>query len=240
VSISLKGLVRDYKSNISIDKGIASSSTTADYKSFFDRHKEGESNILNKDGNWQWAKGAGGTSEDAGQGIVTLLDGSTIVTGYFSGIADFGPYTLTSQSQRYSDVFVAKLSDDGGNFPPNKPSMPTGANSGKAGTSSTYSTSTDDPDGDQVWYKWNWGDEVSNWDGPYNSGNPVTTSHTWSNQGTYAVKVKAKDTSDVESVWSDPLSVSMPKNKAINTSFLRFLENHPHLFPLLRQLLELK
>jgi len=178
--------------------------------------------------------------KDVGQGIVTLSDGSIIVTGYFSGIADFGPYTLTSQSQRYSDVFVAKLSDDGGNFPPNKPSMPTGANSGKAGTSSTYSTSTDDPDGDQVWYKWNWGDEVSNWDGPYNSGNPVTTSHTWSNQGTYAVKVKAKDTSDVESVWSDPLSVSMPKNKAINTSFLRFLENHPHLFPLLRQLLELK
>jgi len=31
-----------------------------------------------------------------------------------------------------------------------------------------------------------------------------------------------------------------PKNKAINTPFLQFLENHPHLFPLLRQLLGLQ
>jgi len=101
----------------------------------------------------------------------------------------------------------------GVNQPPNKPSTPSGPANGKTGTSYTYSTSTDDPDGDQVWYKWDWGDEVSDWDGPYTSGDPVTTSHTWSNQGTYAVKVKAKDTSDAESVWSDPLSVSMPKNK---------------------------
>ena len=90
-----------------------------------------------------------------------------------------------------------------------------------------------------MYYKWDWGDEVSNWDGPYNSGDLVTKSHIWSNKGTYAVKVKAKDTSDVESVWSDPLQISMPKNKAINTPFLNFLEQHPHMFPLLRQLLKL-
>ena len=127
-----------------------------------------------------------------------------------------------------------------GNNAPNKPDTPSGQTNGKTGTSYTYSTSTEDLDGDQVWYKWDWGDEVSNWDGPYTSGDPVTTSHTWSNQGTYAVKVKAKDTSDAESVWSDPLSVSMPKNKAINTPFTQFLENHPHMFPLLRQLLALE
>jgi len=127
-----------------------------------------------------------------------------------------------------------------GNNAPNKPDTPSGQTNGKTGTSYTYSTSTEDLDGDQVWYKWDWGDEVSNWDGPYTSGDPVTTSNTWSNQGTYAVKVKAKDTSDAESVWSDPLSVSMPKNKAINNPFLTFLENHPHMFPLLRQLLELQ
>jgi len=102
------------------------------------------------------------------------------------------------------------------NAPPDKPDTPSGTTSGKTGTSHTYSTSTDDPDGDQVWYKWDWGDEVSNWDGPYNSGDPVTTSHIWSSKGTYAVKVKAKDTSDEESIWSDPLSVTMPKTKSIN------------------------
>ncbi|MCK5031350.1 MAG: PKD domain-containing protein, partial [Thermoplasmatales archaeon] len=102
---------------------------------------------------------------------------------------------------------------NGGNTQPNKPETPDGPTSGKTGTSYSYSSSTTDPDGDQVWYKWDWGDEVSNWDGPYNSGDLVTQSHIWSNQGTYAVKVKAKDTSDVESVWSDPLPISMPKNK---------------------------
>jgi hypothetical protein len=67
-------------------------------------------------------------------------------------------------------------------------------------------------------------------------------------QGSYSIKAKAKDdpngdgdlSDGTESVWSDPLSVSMPKNKPyINTPFLSFLENHPHLFPLLRQLLGL-
>ena len=36
-----------------------------------------------------------------------------------------------------------------------------------------------------------------------------------------------------------PVSLTTPKNKAINTPFLQFMENHPHLFPLLRQLLRL-
>jgi len=40
-----------------------------------------------------------------------------------------------------------------------------------------------------------------------------------------------------ESEWSDSLLVSMPKTKTIIRLFLTFLENHPHLFPLLRQIL---
>ena len=55
----------------------------------------------------------------------------------------------------------------------------------------------------------------------------------------HLIQVKAKDVYGAESEWSDPLPVSMPKNKAINTPFLNFLENHPNLFPLLRQLLDL-
>ena len=134
-----------------------------------------------------------------------------------------------------------------GNNAPTKPSTPTGPTSGKTGTSCSYSSSTTDIDGDKVYYKWDWGDEISGWDGPYNSGDPVTASHIWSNQGTYAVKVKAKDdpngdgdlSDGTESVWSDPLSVSMPKNKTTNRPLLDFLENYPYLFQLLHQLLGL-
>ena len=35
------------------------------------------------------------------------------------------------------------------------------------------------------------------------------------------------------------VSLSTPKNKAINTPFINFLENHPYMFPILRQLLKL-
>jgi hypothetical protein len=100
------------------------------------------------------------------------------------------------------------------NQPPNKPGKPNGPNQGAAGTSYTYTASTTDPEGDQVWYKWSWGDNISNWDGPYNSGDTVTGSHIWVNQGSYTVKVKAKDIHDQESIWSDPLSISMPKHSS--------------------------
>lgn len=99
------------------------------------------------------------------------------------------------------------------NSPPNKPATPQGRNDGKIRRNYMYTTVTTDPDGDQVWYQWDWGDEVSAWDGPYESGETVTASHTWTTQGTYPVKVKAKDSNDLESVWSDPLPVSMPKSK---------------------------
>jgi len=117
-AFSVNGCVElnDIKSNISIDKGIASSSTTADYKSFFNRHKEGESNILNKNGNWQWAKRAGGTDYDVGAAITTLSDNSIIVTGSFSGSATFGPGESSETvlvSDGSGDIFVAKHNPDG-------------------------------------------------------------------------------------------------------------------------------
>jgi hypothetical protein len=72
----------------------------------------------------------------------------------------------------------------------------------------TYSLSTTDSDGDQVWYKWYWNDkinETSDWIGPYDSGDTVTASHIWDEQGDYNIKVKAKDIHGEESEWSDRL-----------------------------------
>ena len=101
-----------------------------------------------------------------------------------------------------------------GNTPPNKPDTPSGATSGKKGTSYSYSTSTTDSDDDQVYYWFDWGDGTnSGWDGPHNSGDIISLSHTWTADGTYPIKVKAKDIHDEESIWSETLSVSMPKNK---------------------------
>ncbi len=97
------------------------------------------------------------------------------------------------------------------NNPPNKPTTPTGPASGKPGVSYLYTTSTTDPDGDLVSYMWDWGDgTVSSWLGPFNSGATATATHSWTEQGTYSIKVKAKDIYGDESDWSDPLAITMP------------------------------
>jgi len=109
------------------------------------------------------------------------------------------------------------------NNPPNKPTI-TGPTSGGAGTSYTYTFDSTDPDGDQVSYYVDWGDGTNTgWFGPYASGATQTKSHTWSSQRTYTIQAKAKDTNGAESGLST-LSVTMPRNRAVNTPFLNLLQ----------------
>ena len=105
---------------------------------------------------------------------------------------------------------------------------------GKAGVEYTYNSSADDPNGDPIYYKFDWSDgSYSDWLGPYPSGNDTSGSHSWG-VGIFDMKVKAKDTRGLETNWSEPLRINMPKNKAIhNRLFLQFLEH----FPMLERLL---
>lgn len=97
------------------------------------------------------------------------------------------------------------------NEPPNTPEKPTGRGSGKPGVSYLYSTQSTDPEGQQLWYRWDWGDgNFSEWIGPITSGETTTVTHSWAQQGTYQVRVKCRDTFNEESNWSEPLSVTMP------------------------------
>ncbi|HPI42519.1 MAG TPA: SBBP repeat-containing protein [Candidatus Cloacimonas acidaminovorans] len=68
---------------------------------------------LDINGNWLWAKQAGGTDFDYGYGIAVDDNGNSYVTGYFRSSATFGTTTLTSSG--YEDIFVAKL-DSSGNW----------------------------------------------------------------------------------------------------------------------------
>ena len=185
----------------------------------------------NTDGTIAWAKRAGGTSKDVGRGIVTLSDDSTVATGSFEGIADFGPYNLTSQGD--SDVFVAKL----GNQPPSTPTID-GLTEGTAGEQYTYEVCSTDPDGDDVKYFIDWGDGNTEWTGFSVSGTPVLVNHTWSVKDTYIITAKAKDESGAEGP-EGTLEVTMPKNKPFNFNFplLSWLfEQFPNVFPILRQI----
>ncbi len=117
------------------------------------------------------------------------------------------------------------------NSPPNKPSTPIGPITGKSGISYSYSSSTTDSNDEPIFYMFDWDDgTLSEWIGPFDSGQTITTSHIWENKGNYAIKVKAKDIYGGESFWSDPLEISMPKSKP----YLSFIEERfPFLFNLL-------
>ncbi len=86
---------------------------------------------------------------------------------------------------------------------PNPPPAPSGPSTGIGNTTYEFSSVTTDPQNDQLYYLFDWGDgSDSGWVGPYNSGVICTASHAWTQQGTYDVKVKAKDTANHESTWS--------------------------------------
>ena len=117
-----------------------------------------------------------------------------------------------------------------------------GPTSGKAGTEYGYTFNSVDPDGDDVYYYIDWDDgNIEEWIGPYASGTVITVNHTWSEQETYTIAAKTKDTNDLESNWAT-LEATMPKNKPFNFNFnlLSWLfERFPNTFPILRYLLGL-
>ncbi len=66
---------------------------------------------VNADGSYAWATKGGGTGYDIALGVSTLADGSSIITGYFTGTATFGATTLTSDGS--VDTFTAKVNANG-------------------------------------------------------------------------------------------------------------------------------
>jgi hypothetical protein len=127
-----------------------------------------------------------------------------------------------------------------------KPNSPpeitiTGPTNGKTGTPHdfTFTVSDQDEDDYYLWIDWCDGN-IENWIGPYEYGEEKIMSHTWTKQGDYIIKAKARDIYGAESDWAT-LEVSMPKAKTFDLQMLfhQFLENHPYMFPLLRQLLGL-
>jgi hypothetical protein len=65
----------------------------------------------NPDGTLAWAKRAGGEITDYGYGITTLSDNSTVVTGYFTDSAIFGPNEPNETvlpSAGFEDIFIAR------------------------------------------------------------------------------------------------------------------------------------
>ena len=167
---------------------------------------------------------------------VLLGNGYTDQTGH-AIIEFFAPINTAGEVQLVVTGFnkipyMATLLVGEPNLPPEKPAKPTGRASGEPGKTYLYSTTTTDPDGDGILYQWDWGNgNFSEWVGPYASGNTISTQNTWSEKGTYSVRVKAKDIQGHESNWSDPLDITMPYNLPFLARLINLLETFfPHLF----------
>ena len=125
---------------------------------------------------------------------------------------------------------------------PEKPETPSGPTNGKIEQSYTYSSSAFDPDGDQVYLLFDWDDGTSSgWIGPYESGETVKVSHTWTKGGSYNIRVKTKDMGGVQSEeWSDTFTVDVMGTKLTkNPLLVRILDRLAEKFPMLEQLLSL-
>jgi pyrrolidone-carboxylate peptidase len=123
------------------------------------------------------------------------------------------------------------------NRPPELPII-TGPDEGKFGEEYDYKISTIDPDGDEIyyWIEWFQGCPGVNWEGPYNSGDEITKTHSWDEEGKYTIRVKAKDTNGAESDWAT-LEVNMPKIKEINRLFIEFLREYPIIYKLFQRII---
>ncbi len=161
-------------------------------------------------------------------GTQRLPDGNTLIcagdSGFFFEVTPekdiVWEYTNPYPNQVFNDVFKIRRYQSGYKGleilinAPLKPDMPEGPTQGEKGVEYTYFSSTVDPQGDQVYYLFDWGDgSDSGWVGPFNSSEEVCSSHIWDKSGNFKIKVKAVDIDNYESIWSDPLKVMIPRNK---------------------------
>ncbi|HIG99954.1 MAG TPA: hypothetical protein HA258_05175 [Thermoplasmata archaeon] len=138
----------------------------------------------------------------AGYPDVTM-ENLQVILGVFDDEAHTGysdPPSGSPFNAYYTDECIAVLPTEGPvNNPPSVPTIQ-GPATGIAGVSYTYTISSVDPEGDDVFYCVNWSDgtgEVCT--GPFPSGQPITASHIWTEPGTYTIIIKAEDTNNAES-----------------------------------------
>ena len=109
------------------------------------------------------------------------------------------------------------------NEPPSLPDI-NGPIKAKEGEVLTYTFVSIDPEGDDISYCIQWGnDSPEICIGPFNSGEEQSNTHTY-NKGEYTIKIKARDINGAESNWAY-LDISIPKNNLINQLIMKFQLN---------------
>ena len=174
------------------------SSSAFQMKAFWDYIFDTENNS-GDDSNWQLGKGHAWSKDQ----MAPMIDWDYSY-GTWRGVIEccllFGDPAQTLKSPSPSD-------------PPAQPPKPVGKTLAVWNREYSYTSATTDPNGDQIFYLFEWGDgSNSGWIGPYSSGQTGAGAHTWTKLGTYAVRVKARDTWGAGSPMSEPLTVVVTDN----------------------------
>jgi len=121
----------------------------------------------------------------------------------------------------------------------NQPTI-SGETNGNVGEEYAYKLRVVDPDNNPISFYIDWGDGDEGWNFERASGETCYYRHTWSTQGDYTIRAKAKDVMGEESDWAY-LEVTMPVNQQYTFPLLQMiLERFPNAFPILRHLLEVQ
>jgi hypothetical protein len=101
------------------------------------------------------------------------------------------------------------------NSPPNDPSQPSGPRMIYAWAAYAYTSFASDPDGDQSECTFDWGDGNKSLTDLRSGCNAVAV-HRWTNEGTYQIRVIARDIAGATSNWSGNLTVTVSANNKPN------------------------
>jgi hypothetical protein len=176
------------------------SSSAFQQKAFWDYFFDTENNSGGY-GNWQLGKGLAWSKDTMAPGID--YDYSS---GTWRGVIEccllFGDPAQAIKSPSPSD-------------PPAQPTKPEGKTLVVWNRDYSYKSTTSDPNGDDIYYLFDWGDgSNSGWLGPYSSGQMGTGTHAWAELGTFSVTVKARDIWGAGSPISEALTVVVTDNTA--------------------------
>jgi hypothetical protein len=167
---------------------------------------------------------------DSSAGRVYVYSGRTgdlLCTFTGEGAVDYLGWSVSGAGDLtgdgYADVIIGApgndlVDEDAGrtyvydcfNEAPQTPQVPSGPAEAEVGTEQSFSTVTTDPDGNDLFYRFAWGDGAqSGWIGPYGSGDPCSASHSWTSPGGHYVKAKARDIYYLQTDWSDSLFLTI-------------------------------
>jgi len=166
---------------------------------------------------------SGGTTDPAPETYTYDYGSSVTVTASAYAGYTFWYWKLDGENDGTDNPITVTMDSDHTLTPrfnphPNTPSQPSGPASGYVETSYSYSTSTTDPEGDNLKYRFYWDDGLTTTIGWYPSGATVSASHAWGSPGIYYVKVKAMDSLGAWSDWSSCLTVNINATLSISAT----------------------